>query len=207
MKTFIFFLASIFTLTCFADTRSFDRTWLGLFNKKEVSENYFIWAEGQARMDNEKFTNQQLLLRTGVLRKLDDKNEVGLLYGYIQTGDVNEHRPTLQYSHTFFKDEASSLSLRNRLEYRKQEGNETVSGRYRGSLRYQRHSYIIWDEPFLNITHEDWTGDRIFERNRFFVGHASKFEKMNLEVGYMNQYTPRSDRTTVEHILVLYLFY
>ena len=207
MKILILLLSVLIVTHSFADTRSYDRTWLGLFNKKKVAEDYSMWAEAQARMDNDEFTGQQILLRTGLLKTLDDKNEAALMYGYIITGDVREHRPTLQYAHTFFKNETSTLSLRNRFEYRKLENNDTVSGRYRAALRYQKGSYIIWDEPFLNITHEDWTGNRLVERNRFFVGKSFKFQEMNLEAGYMNQYVPRSSRTTSEHILTLYLFY
>ena len=134
-------------------------------------------------MDNDEFSAQQILMRTGLLKTINDKNEAGLIYGYILTDNIREHRPTLQYSHTFFRNQSSVLFLRNRFEYRKQEGNETVSGRYRGSLRYQTAGYIVWEEPFLNITHEDWTGNRIVERNRFFVGKSFKIQEMNLEAG------------------------
>lgn len=207
MKILILLLVTFLASNTLAEVRSNDRTWLGLFNKKEVTEDFSIWAEAQARMDNDEFTGQQILLRTGLLKSFDDKNEAGLMYGYILTGDVREHRPTFQYGITFFKSGASTLSLRNRFEYRKLEDNNTVSGRYRAALRYQWDSYIVWDEPFLNITHEDWTGNRLVERNRFFIGKSFKVQEMNLEAGYMNQYVPRSSRTTYEHILTLYLFY
>ncbi len=207
MKIFIVLLVSVFISNSYADSRSFDRTWLGLFNKKKISETYSIWAEAQARMDNYKFTNQQLLLRTGLLKAIDATNEIGLLYGHIQTDELREHRPTLQYFHIFLKNDVSSFSIRNRLEYRKLENKDAISGRYRGMVRYQHGPFIIWEEPFLTFTSEDWTGNRLFERNRLFVGRGFKRENMNLEVGYMNQYIPRSSRTTSEHILTLYLFY
>jgi hypothetical protein len=208
MKLIIFILLYFVTFNALADSRSYDRTWFGLFNKKNVeASEYSIWTEAQARMDNEYFNNQQLLLRGGLLKRLNEKNEVGLLYAYSETNETTEHRPTLQWSHTFLKDELTTVSLRNRLEYRKQEGNDTESARYRANLRYQRAQYIFWEELFLNVTREDWTGDRLVERNRFFIGPEIKFKGMNLEVGYMNQYTPREDRNTIEHILVVYLNY
>lgn len=203
MKIFILISGLIFTTNLIADSRSFDRTWLGLFNKKVVSKNYSIWTEAQARMDNDKFTNQQLLLRAGVLKSLNENSEIGLIYGHIQTDDLREHRPTLQYNYTF----SSSLLLRNRIEYRKLENNDAVSGRYRAMIRYQNGSLVIWEEPFLTFTNEDWTGNRIFERNRFFVGSSLKLAETKLEIGYMNQFTPRSGTSTIEHILTLYLFY
>lgn len=163
-------------------------------------------------MDNNKFTLQQLLLRPGFLYKLNDKFEPGILYGYIQTDRQREHRPTLQLSQFFTRTDSENMSLRNRLEFRKIEDQDAASIRYRGALRYQRKltaskSLIVWEEPFLNITHEEWSGERIFERNRFFAGMGLEYLKTRLEIGYLNQFIPRSDRDITEHILTLYLFY
>lgn len=203
----------LFSLNSQANSRSIDRTWLGLFSKKSISElDYSFWAEGQARMDNDRFTNQQLLLRWGILKKISDKDEVGLLYGYIITDDVKENRPTIQYSRTFFENQKHALSLRNRLEYRKREDQKAISARFRTSIRYlkkidPKFSLIVWDEPFLNLTNEEWTGNRLIERNRFFVGTGINLQETSLEIGYMHQFTPLHDRDTIDHILTLYFFY
>lgn len=196
----------------YADTRSYDRTWLGLFGKSSVSDTSYIWNEIQARLDNDEFTLQQLLLRPGLLYKLNKDLETGLLYGFIETDRQREHRPTLQLTQTFTSTTFENLSLRNRLEFRKLEAQDALSIRYRGSLRYQRKvasskSLVIWEEPFLNLTHEEWTGERIFERNRFFAGIGIEYLKTRMEIGYLNQFIPRSDRDITEHILTLYLFY
>lgn len=203
----LFILLSLLSFNLFAESRSYDRTWLGLFNKHQLEKQYSIWTEAQARMDNDKFTNQQLLLRVGLLKKIDDKNELGLIYAHVQTDIVREHRPTFQFTHTFLKSDVSQLSLRNRFEVRKLENNDAISGRYRGALRYQSNHFVMWDEPFLTFTREDWTGLRMVERNRFFIGPILNFDDMNLEVGYLNQYIPRKSKTTIDHILAIYLFY
>lgn len=216
MKKLITLGIALFSLQTMADDRSLDRTWLGLFGKRKVTDNTFIWTEGQARLDNDRFTDQQILLRPGLLRKLDDKNELGLLYAFVETSSgtrrTREHRPTLQYVHTFLKNDSGTLSLRNRLEYRKREDLDAISGRYRGLLRYQhtlegKRSLIFWEEPFINVTKEDWTGSRILERNRLFAGVGIPIGDTSLEVGYMNQYTPRKNRAIFEHILTVYYFY
>lgn len=213
MKIFVFFISVIFNLESFADTRSYDRTWFGLFSKRSLSDSdYSIWTEGQARLDNDEFTSQQVLLRPGVLKKINDKNDIGFLIAFVEMNKVWETRPTFQYIYTFAKNDVHTISLRNRFEYRKREDQDAVSGRYRGLLRFQfslenKKAFIIWDEPFLNMTNEDWTGNRIFERNRFFIGMGIPFLDTNFEVGYMNQYTPRDTRTTVEHIATVYYFY
>jgi hypothetical protein len=207
MKSILILFVFFFCTNSFANNRSFDRTWLGLFNKKKMANDFSIWTEAQARMDNDRFNNQQLILRAGVLKSLDLKNEVGLIYGHIQTDQLREHRPTFQFSHTFLKTDSSAFSLRNRIEYRKLENQKASSGRYRGLLRFQCGQLIVWDEPFLTFTSEDWTGNRVFERNRFFAGRNLNFQDVNLEFGYLNQFVPRTNRTTTEHILVLYIFY
>jgi hypothetical protein len=214
MKIILSLILLFICANSFAASRTFDRTWLGVFGKKKIGDTrFFVWTEGQMRMDNDYFTKQQMLLRNGVLMKIDDKNEIGLLYTYVETdGAPDEHRPTFQYIHSFFKTEVHGLSIRNRFEYRKREGINTSSGRYRGQVRYQhflesKKSWIVWDEPFLNISHEDWTGKRLIERNRAFIGLGLPFYDTNLEIGYMNQYTPRNNRSTSEHVLVLYYFF
>lgn len=205
-------LFTVIHFSVYADTRSHDRTWLGLFGKSSISENLYIWNELQPRLDNDRMTLQQLMIRPGLIYKLTDSLEAGLLYAYVETGPLKEHRPTLQIDQTIFRNALRKLSLRNRLEFRRKEDVEAKSIRYRGSFRYQHkirdgRSWIIWDEPFLNITNEDWTGNRIFERNRAFVGMGFEFLKMRMEAGYMNQLTPRSQRDEIDHILTLYFFY
>ena len=207
MKFILLVISLLFVSQGFANSRSYDRTWLGLFGKRAIGEKYYIWTEGQARLDNNRFTDEQILLRPGVLRKLDDKNEIGLLYAFVETKRIREHRPTFQYVHSFLKEKERSFSMRNRFEYRKREDLKTVSGRYRGLIRYEHASYIIWEEPFINITREDWTGNRFFERNRFFLGKAIPFDDTKLEIGYMNQFTPRKNKDTIEHILTAYFYY
>jgi hypothetical protein len=206
----ILFFSVIFTAA--ADTRTLDRTWIGLFGKTSISESVSIWNEVQPRLDNDRVTLQQLMIRPGLLMKFSEKLEGGILYGFIETERLKEHRPTLQLVQTFSNTISGSLSLRNRLEFRQREDLEAQSIRYRGAFRFQHNldpvkSFIAWEEPFFNLTREDWSGDRLFERNRIFAGMGFKFMKMRLEAGYMNQYTPRQASELIEHILTLYLFY
>lgn len=208
----LFLLSSLTTSLAVADSRSFDRTWIGLFGKTEIAPKVFIWNELQLRMDNDRFTNQQLLLRPGLLYKFSDKLEGGILYAYVETGRIQENRPTLQLVQLLKDSSESKWSLRHRMEFRLREDVDADSLRYRALLRFQKNlsedlSVILWDEPFLNATNEDWTGNRIFERNRAFIGMGFKFLKVSAEIGYMNQFTPRTERDIHEHILTTYFFY
>lgn len=214
MKFILISLTFLLSLNSFADTRSYDRTWLGLFSKRKLADTgYTIHTELQARMDNDRFTQQQTLLRTGVLKNLNEKNDIGFLIAFVETDKHWETRPTFQHVYTFLKNDVNTITFRSRFEYRVREDQEARSGRYRGQLKYHRalenkKAFLIWEEPFLNMTNEDWTGDRVFERNRFFIGMGLPFvDNTNFEVGYMNQYTPRETRATVEHIATVYYYY
>jgi hypothetical protein len=214
MKMIFLILTTLFAMESFADTRSFDRTWLGLFNKRKFENtNYSFWTEAQLRLDNDEFNAQQVLIRPGVLKKINDENEIGFLIAFSEIEKNWETRPTFQHAYTIIKNEPNTLSYRSRIEYRVREDQEAVSGRYRGQLKWHKslesgNAFILWDELFLNITREDWTGDRLVERNRFFIGMGIPFvDKTNFEVGYMNQHTPRSDRTTIDHVLILFFYY
>jgi hypothetical protein len=191
-----------------AETFSKKRIWYGMFGKKEIGLSQFLFHEVQLRYDLDTPTMQQTLFRFGLLRKIGDNHEIGLLGGHIQTGNSKEYRPTFQYSYLY----NSLFSLRNRLEARFLEDQSESSLRYRLLFRLQKsltHSFefISWNEPFINFTREDWSGKRFFERNRFFLGSKLIFDKMSIESGYLNQYVPRSNQKIMEHSLVIYLFY
>lgn len=214
MRFVLLVITVLLSFNTVADTRSFDRTWLGLFGKRKLADTgYTIWTEGQARMDNDRFTQQQLLLRPGVLKNINEKNDIGFLIAFVETDTNWETRPTFQHIYTFLKNDVHTVSFRSRFEYRVREDQEARSGRYRGQLKYHRtlekhKAFIIWEEPFLNMTNEDWTGNRVFERNRFFIGMGLPFvDETVFEVGYMNQYTPRETRSTIDHIAAVYYFY
>jgi hypothetical protein len=194
-----------------AETKEGVRTWLGIMGKKNIQDKTNIWIETQLRHNESNQTMQQTLNRFGLLQTVNEHHELGLLMGYIQSDSLKEYRPTLQYS---YKNtwESHSITNRNRLEFRDIENNDADSIRLRVLIRYAyplspRYDFVFWEEPFLNLTHEDWTGDRFFERNRAFIGTRIKFEKLSFEVGYMNQSVPRKGTDVSEHIITLYCFF
>jgi len=218
MRLTLFLLFSLFSIgKTFATERSEQRIWLGLVAKKKITEHYNLWAETQLRYDETHQTMNQTLNRFGLLRSLNEHHEVGLLFAFIQTGLMKEYRPALQY---LYQNNGiiNSFSIRNRLEGREIEDSKTISGSEADSLRFRTqfrwsqtlnsiYDLVFWDEPFLNLTHEKWTGNRLIERNRLFLGTRIKSEHIHFEVGYMNQYIPRNDVSMHEHTLVSYIFF
>ena len=209
----IFWIFILFSTTIFAATSDNTRngTWLGFFHKKQLPQDYALWTEAQFRYLLDSSGMQQTLYRIGALKKINDSHEVGLIYGFVQTGIMKEHRPTLQHVQQYGELSGMKLSGRTRLEFRMLEDSPDDAMRFRYQLRMQRKltqnlDLVVWDEPFINLTKDDWTGNRTVERNRFFIGTKIPFWDMNAEIGYMNQFVPRVKDIT-EHILTLYLFY
>jgi hypothetical protein len=214
---FIIVFAILSVDQVFPAEREEQRIWLGLVAKKKITEHYNLWAETQLRYDETHQTMNQTLNRFGLLRSLNEHHEVGLLFAFIQTGLMKEYRPALHY---LYQNNGiiNSFSIRNRLEGREIEDSKTISGsgadslRFRSQIRWAHtlspvYDIVLWDEPFLNLTHEKWTGNRLIERNRLFLGTRIKSEHIHFEVGYMNQYIPRNDVSMHEHALVFYIFF
>ncbi len=210
MKSLLFVISLLLSSNVFAKSKDEQRIWLGIFAKKNLATHYDFWAEAQLRHDETNQTMNQTLNRFGILKSLDENHEIGFLFAYVQAGLIKEYRPTIQYVYKT-KWNLNSFTVRNRLEARDIENEEADSIRFRSLLRYahilnDKYEFVLWDEPFVNLTHETWSGDRFVERNRAFVGLRRNFNKANIEVGYMNQYIPRKAQNVSEHVLVLYLF-
>jgi len=204
-------LAFSLLLSFSASATEENRGWLGIFSRKESSaHSHFTHQELQIRYNFENGSNQQLLARFGLLKPISETQEIGFLMGYIETGDLIEYRPTLQH---LIKSQASSRiwSLRSRLEWREWQDTNTNSLRSRFQISLLQklnssYSLLVWDEPFLNLTHDSMSGERFFERNRAFIGVRFPFMGHNVELGYLNQHVPRQTDLT-EHIAVAYLYF
>lgn len=210
MKSFLLFVLAIISFSAQAD-QTRDGTWIGIFQRRTLQNDYAIHTEAQFRYNNDDGAMGQTLFRVGLLRKLSDKHEVGLIMGFIQSGLMKEYRPTFQHIYQAGTLGNMKFTTRERLEYRNLEDNHDDSMRLRLQLRGQQKltenfDLVVWDEPFLNLTDDTWTGNRTIERNRLFIGGRIPITDVNVEVGYLNQFTPRA-KDLAEHILVLYFFY
>jgi hypothetical protein len=188
------------------------RAWLGLFGRKTLSDTRSFWHEAQFRYDLGRSGMQQLLARAGILQAVGGPHEFGWILGYIQSGTTQEFRPTLQYSATVALEDTHFFGLRVRGEWRRLNIHPDNSLRFRTLVSYRltvspRTSFLVWDEPFLNLTREEWSGNRLFERNRLFLGIRLDGMKDRIEFGYLNQMIPRFSSSVSEHTLVLYYFY
>jgi hypothetical protein len=210
-KKYFLLLLLIFTPKYIIAAEIYNSTWLGAFAKHVLTQEYFIWHEAQLRYRLDSSGMQQTLYRLGALKKLNEQHEIGIIYAYVQTGLMKEHRPTLQHTHQLGKLSSVNFLSRARLEARFLEESTDDSARFRYMLRAQRGltgnvSLVIWNETFLNLTNDEWTGNRTLERNRFFLGARIPFHNLNVEVGYMHQYVSKF-KDSIDHIITAYLLF
>jgi len=212
-KNILIFLVFLFSFNLFATQTSKD-IWYGYFNKIKLSDKSSWWTEAQLRYDLDTQRKQQTLLRTGYLYSFNKNHELGLLYAFIETGVNREHRLAIQHVQKYGSLGQFKVSHRARLEHRSIEDGENLTERLRYLIRFQKekitpHSWtpVVWNETFVNLSREVSTGNRHIDRNRLFLGYRYDYSKdLNVEVGYLNQYVPRTNNDSMEHILTLYLF-
>lgn len=205
MRNLSILILIFFTSTLFASNDQ-KGTWWGTFSKKEIKPGYSWWAETQLRYSNDQGNVGQTLYRTGLLKKSGTLGENGLLYAFIHNNSSKEHRFTAQNSLVYHQSDSLKISHRARLEFRDLEDLNNDGYRFRYLLRFDHQKkYILWNESFLNLNKTTWNGDRAFERNRLFLGLSFKDSLYNIEMGYLNQFVPRSVDVT-EHLFVVYLF-
>lgn len=211
------FIALLFFITtplqAFGTENSND-FWFGTFSTKPITKKYSLWTEAQLRFDLDQNQMQQTLYRTGLLYSLNNTQNIGLLYAFIQTGSLNEHRLAFQHTMFFGNYLGGRLSHRLRLEARRFEDLGFGAERLRYLLRYEANTEdnlkpLIWDELFINSRKEELTGNKYIDRNRLFLGFRKNFKENNtaLEFGYLNQLVPMESSTLMEHVLVAYLMF
>lgn len=188
-----------------------NRAWLGTFATKAIDENYSFTTETQLRYGIDEQGMNQVLFRGGILQRLSETQSLGYLYGYIETGSSKEHRLTIQHQLKMGTALDFEVSQRVRLEGRLLETVPENATRLRYQLRFVSASDLqtrplIWNEVFVNLNQTNWNGNQTLDRNRFFLGLTRSFKDLRIELGYLNQFVPRSAFDTSEHTLVFYIF-
>ena len=212
LHTFLLTASLAFAQNAFAKTNHENGFWLGTFAQKKLTYKYSLWAENQVRYSFDLGGTEQTLYRAGLLQKLNRKHGLGYLYGYVQSSSLKEHRLTLQHTQKYGRISGHKLSHRVRLEIRLFEDSIEDIYRLRYLVRTQKNiigskwKFVGWNEVFLNLNQRN-SNDEFFDRNRLFLGTRKPFFESNLELGYLNQYVPRSGTSVMQHLAVLYVFF
>lgn len=180
-----------------------------------------IWMDVQERFGDDASRFSQGVLRPGIGYSLGRGWTVWGGYAYIRTEPpysasiTNEQRIWEQaiWSEAIG---VTSLSSRTRLEQRFVSTGSDTGWRLREFVRVARPvgssriwAVVVFDEYFLNLNSTDFGATAGPDRNRFFVGPSVRLgEGVSLEVGYLNQYTFRTNGPDKnDHLLAANLFW
>jgi len=206
------------------------RLWTPVFLTVPLSTSFLGYAEVNPRFGDDVSQLDQLILRTAVGYKLDDRWSVWQGYAwntvYYRGNDQpdfnGEQRIYQQLSYigkfSFLESYPFVKILsRTRLEERWIQHVSDTAFRARTMLRvdvplpmFPSWGFVAFDEIFVNLNGVSGGPDGGFDQNRFFIGFNKEFMKQfNMDLGYQMQITnSRSDEFTKEinHCLMLNFF-
>ncbi len=163
----------------------------------------------------------QLLVRPSIGYNLTKNWSVWQGYAWVTNylpGFVSEQRIWQQLLYEKHFERFPRLSLINRLRTEERFIQHVSEGafRMRNMLRLQyalgsskKWSFVIFDEPFINIGSHRLGPQSGIDQNRFFTGINRKFnDHFNAEAGYLMQYinAPNSGIDKINHNILLNMY-
>lgn len=179
-----------------------------------------LWMDVQVRFGDDASRFAQGVLRPGIGCTLGRGWTLWGGYAYIRTeppystSTTNEQRIWEQalWGGTVGM---TSLSSRTRMEQRFVSTGSEAGWRLREFVKAARGvgsrrtwSAVVVDEYFLNLNSPDFGATTGPDRNRFFVGPSVALRNgVFMEIGYLNQYTFRTNGPDKNHLLAANLFW
>jgi hypothetical protein len=190
--------------------------WLGQFATINATDKVYVRLEAQERFTNDAERLGQLLLRSLVAYRLNDKVNAGVGYAFILTDpigpvELNEHRYYQEFNVRLIDRDGITLDSRTRLEQRTFEEREGTSWRFRNFVQLRvpvsgSNKIVAYTEPFIDLNQTDvQRGGLSIWRN--FVGVSIPLAK-GIEVvpGYLNQHVFRDGQDRSDHTANVNLF-
>jgi len=202
--------------------------WLGVFGNGKLPSSlnddrgsWRLWTDVQLRFGDDASRFSQGVLRPGIGYAVGRGWTVWGGYAYIRTdppystSTTNEQRIWEQASWSGAIG-TTTVSSRTRMEQRFVSTGSDTGWRLREFVKVARPlstrkvwSAVISDEIFLNLNSTNFGASAGTDRNRFFVGPGVVLNKaLVLEIGYLNQYTFRSNGPDKnDHLFATNLFW
>lgn len=210
--------------------------WVAAFTTFKLNDEFSVHFDGQLRGTDHLEQFQTILIRPGINFHLTKDFSVTAGYAFIsnrrnigtQSALLNEHRLWQQalYSH---KASRTSLSHRFRVEQRflPKASVSTTNIETKGFDTAYRFRYFVrqiipltnhkpfkegWflalqNEVFANVGNKSAVNGKVFDQNRLYGAAGYRFPgKIDLEVGYMNQYIQTRSSSTTNHIVQFALY-
>jgi hypothetical protein len=195
-----------------AQTRQENSGWFVWFNTYKFSKHFGLSFDGQVRSADDWGYVKNVLIRPGLMYHFNAKNNVTLGYAFI--GSYNKLEPPSKNSLTenriweqyIYNAKLGRTSLVNRLRLEQRFIEQQTDNVFAQRLRYFVRAVIPVNKPqktfdkglfvalqneiFLNIQNKEVTNNSVFDQNRAYGALGYRFsKKVDIETGYMNQYT------------------
>lgn len=193
--------------------------WTGQFITVDIDDEgeWFVRGEAQERFTNDAGRLGQLLLRSLIGYRVNERVSIGGGYAYILTdpigpAEVNEHRFYQELNIRLIETPGGvTLDSRNRFEQRTFEEDGETALRFRPFLQLrvpitENNKIVAYTEPFiaLNETPLQRSGVGLW---RNFVGVSVPIaDGVQVVPGYLNQHVFREGEDRTDHVANVNLF-
>ncbi len=187
--------------------------WAGQFVFVDLDEEgeWYVRGEAQERFTNDADRLGQLLLRSFVGYRINDKVNVGGGYAYILTDpvgpvEINEHRIYQELNVTLLDNgQGFKVTSRNRLEQRFFEESDQTGWRYRNQVQLrapisENNSLVLYTEPFIGLNDSQFNNGGLAVWRNFAGVSFPVAEGISFTPGYLNQYVFRDGEDAMQHI-------
>lgn len=173
------------------------------------------YYDAQLQLIDDKYKFDELYGSFGIGKELNDR----WLCFIINTFSISESsNGQINYDYKLYEEanwrkviaSNTTISTRSRLEERKRFSESEINIRLRERLMFRvplkqwsKHSFVIFDEIFLNFNRPDWVVDKVFSENRFFVGIGTILsQKMTVDIGYLNKLVMGNPKNMTNILLI-----
>lgn len=198
-----------------AETEEDGRYWFSLYSQGALPIANTFWSmDLHPRWREEGRQFDQLIIRPAVFYRVNPNTSVWLGYDTVinhPTGQsvFRENRLWQQFQYQFQATDDISMVSRSRFEQRRREGSDEIGHRLRQMFRatlpstlHANLSWLVFDELFINMNDTEWGVARGIDQNRLFLGVHWKFDqRMNMDVGYLNQWVNGRTLDRENHVL------
>jgi hypothetical protein len=231
MKKIFFMLLLSFCINQVSAQNHQQSGWFMLVNSTKFNNKWALHLDAQVRTNDDWQYVRNVLVRPGLTYHFNKKTNATV--GYLWTNTVNrntsnqgiksyEQRIWEQVVYTHKIAPSSTLSHRFRLEQRfidKGAAEDVFSQRFRYFFRgilpfntqpngFNEGAFLSFqNETFFNIQNKDKINGSLFDQNRAFLGLGYRVApKLDVELGYLNQYTKGITNNTMNHVVQIGLY-
>ncbi|MGB3472485.1 MAG: DUF2490 domain-containing protein [Erythrobacter sp.] len=192
--------------------------WTGQFIVVDVDEDgdWFVRGEAQERFTNDADRLGQLLLRTLVGYRIDEKVSIGGGYAYILTDpvgpvEVNEHRFYQELTVRLVDSGGVTVDSRTRLEQRTFEEGDGTSWRFRNFVQLrvpisENNKFVAYTEPFIELNETNFQRGGLSVWRNFAGVSIPLANGIEVVPGYLNQTVFRDGENRMDHVANVNLF-